>query len=193
MAMPSLNRSAMSQLQVTELAIPGCLVLRTPVSRDRRGSFNKMYSEAEFRAAGIDFAIAEQYVTTSSCGVVRGMHLQVPPHDHHKVVQCLSGRAFDALVDCRRSSPSYGRHVTIELTGDSGVAVLIPPGVAHGFCALSDATSMLYRTSSAHAPDFDTGVRWDSFGLSWPIASPIISDRDGQLPLFPEFRHEHCE
>jgi dTDP-4-dehydrorhamnose 3,5-epimerase len=186
----SVTEATVSQLDVTELAIPGCLVLHTPVLRDRRGAFNKMYSRAALEAAGVDFPLAEQYVTTSSCGVVRGMHLQLPPHEHHKVVQCLSGRALDVLVDCRETSPTYGQHVTLELAGDSGDGVLVPPGVAHGFCARSDNAIMLYRTSSAHAPDFDTGVRWDSFGLRWPIASPIISDRDQQLPPFQEFSYE---
>jgi dTDP-4-dehydrorhamnose 3,5-epimerase len=182
----------MAQLDITGLALPDCFVLQTPVMRDRRGSFNKMYSKEMIESAGIDFPIAEQYLTTSSRGVVRGMHLQLPPHEHHKVVQCLSGRAFDVIVDCRQTSPAYGKFVTIELSGDSGVAVLVPPGVAHGFCALEENTSMLYRTSSAHAPDCDTGVRWDSFGLQWPLSSPIISDRDQQLPLFAKFSYEHA-
>ena len=130
----------------------------------------------------------EIYYSTSGRGVIRGMHLQLPPHDHTKAVHCVAGRALDVVVDLRTQSPTLGRHAVIELDSTEPSLVVVPPGCAHGFQALDDDTLMLYLVSSVHAPAFDSGIRWDSFGCAWPLPASEISDRDRSLPDLTTFR-----
>jgi dTDP-4-dehydrorhamnose 3,5-epimerase len=152
---------------------------------DDRGRFVKVHSAGDERFWPADWD--EIYYSTSRRGVVRGMHLQLPPHDHHKAVHCLVGGALDVIVDLRAESPTFGKHTTIELDGDRPELVVVPPGCGHGFQALTDDTVMLYLVSSVHEPTADTGVRWDSFGCRWPIATPTVSERDRGLPTFEVF------
>jgi dTDP-4-dehydrorhamnose 3,5-epimerase len=115
------------------------------------------------------------------------MHLQLPPHDHTKAVHCLAGAALDVVVDLRSESPTLGRHATIDLRGDRPELVVVPPGCAHGFQALTDDTVMVYLVSSVHEPAADSGIRWDSFDCEWPLTAPTVSDRDRALPTFETF------
>jgi dTDP-4-dehydrorhamnose 3,5-epimerase len=130
---------------------------------------------------------AEQYFTLSHAGVLRGMHLQLPPHQHGKLVTCLSGRILDVLLDLRRASPTCGNSLGIELSPERGQALYLPAGIAHGFLSLEDNSGVLYGTTSVHDPHCDTGVRWDSFGFVWPVNEPLISARDAALPALAAF------
>lgn len=169
------------------LSVPGVVELRPTVHVDPRGRFVKLLHADAFEAAGLDSGFREAYWTFSVRGVVRGLHFQLPPHDHAKLVTCVHGAAFDAAVDLRRGSPAYGRHSVVRLRADTGNAVYIPRGVAHGFCVEGDVAVLLYMTTSVHAPAADTGVRWDSAGIDWPLREPIISERDAGLPPLAEF------
>lgn len=152
---------------------------------DGRGRFVKLHSAGDdrFWPAAWD----EIYYSTSRRGVIRGMHLQLPPHDHHKAVHCLAGEAVDVVVDVRADSPTFGRHSVIELSGERPELVVVPPGCAHGFQALTDGTVMVYLVSTVHEPNADSGVRWDSFACEWPIDETTMSDRDRALPPFDVF------
>jgi dTDP-4-dehydrorhamnose 3,5-epimerase len=155
------------------------------VADDVRGRFVKVHSDGDDRFPGEDWA--EIYYSTSARGVVRGMHLQLPPHDHHKAVHCLAGRALDVVVDLRSDSPTFGRHARVELNADPAELVLVPPGCAHGFQALVDDTVMVYLVSTPYEPSADGGIRWDSFGGDWPLDAVVVSDRDADLPSAAEF------
>jgi len=166
--------------------IPG--LHHEPVFRadDARGRFVKLHSDD---TGGRDTLVWDEiYYSTSGRGVIRGMHLQLPPHDHTKAVHCVAGRALDVVVDLRTQSPTLGRHAVIELDSTEPSLVVVPPGCAHGFQALDDDTLMLYLVSSVHAPAFDSGIRWDSFGCAWPLPASEISDRDRSLPDLTTFR-----
>lgn len=171
--------------EVTELAIAGPLLLSRPIARDRRGSFRKLVHAGAFADLGLSTDFPEQYVSVSEAGVVRGMHFQSPPHDHHKLVSVLSGRILDVVVDLRPGA-GYGRAASVELDGDDGRSLWIPSGFAHGFLALERA-SVLYDVGSVHAPDHDHGIAWDGFGFAWPVADPVLSDRDRLLPPLSDF------
>src|SRR5262245_48316088 len=121
------------------------------------------------------------------------MHLQWPPSREAKLVRCIRGGLLDVLLDLRPNSPSYLRHVSVELDDENRTAVFIPHGVAHGFQTLVDATEVLYQMTDFYAPELATGVRWNdpSFGISWPIASGIvISERDVEYPDFDRHAFE---
>jgi len=168
-------------------ALPGCVELMLPRSEDTRGGFLKLFHRGAFATLGLETDIAEVFCTTSRRHVIRGLHFQTPPHAHAKLVVCLDGAVQDVALDLRRGSPSYGRHATVELSASAGNALYLPMGFAHGFCALSEASTVLYLTSGEHAPEHDAGVAWDSAGIAWATDAPILSARDRAHPALADF------
>ncbi|MGK7659756.1 MULTISPECIES: dTDP-4-dehydrorhamnose 3,5-epimerase family protein [unclassified Marinovum] len=172
-----------------ELDIPGVYALQQSTFRDRRGSFTKLFSEGAFASVLPGFKIREAYLTVSQKGVLRGMHFQLPPHAHRKLVVCVGGNALDVILDLR-PGPGYGRAVCLELTPDGTNCVAIPVGCAHGFYALEDGTSLMYFVETEYAPEHDAGILWNGFGFSWPEfgeGGPTISDRDTRHPVLDDF------
>lgn len=155
---------------------------------DERGFFARTYCEREFAAAGLPARSVQASISSNARrGTVRGMHFQWPPSQEGKLVRCLRGALFDVLLDLRPESPTYLRHLGIELDEESRDAVFIPHGVAHGFQTLADATEVFYQMTDFHAPDLAGGFRWNdpSFGIAWPIGDGIvISERDVRYPDF---------
>src|SRR5581483_7390979 len=137
---------------------------------------------------GLRTDFAEEYYTVSHVRVLRGLHFQVPPHDHAKLVYCAAGRVLDVALDLRVGSPAFGRHVRAELSAADGNALYLPPGLAHGFYVLEAPALMVYNQTSVYAREHDAGVRWDSAGIPWPDADPILSDRDRSFPALADFR-----
>ncbi len=174
-------------MQLTELSIPGCYLLQPRVFQDARGRFVKPLARSVLKTNGLRFDFVEQYYSTSACGVIRGMHFQLPPHDHAKLVYCAAGAVIDVLLDIRKSSGAFGRHVSLPLTADSGQVIYIAAGVAHGFIATQEPALMVYNVTSEYAPAHDAGVRWDSFGYDWGVREPVISERDRGFPGLAEF------
>jgi dTDP-4-dehydrorhamnose 3,5-epimerase len=171
-----------------ETEIPGCLEIALPRFEDARGAFLKVSQRTGFEALGLPWAFTEQFVTRSARGVVRGLHLQTPPADMFKLVTCLAGAAFDVVVDLRVGSPAYGRHAIVELSGTLNTAVAIPAGCAHGFLAREDGTLLGYSCTAEYSPEHDTGIRWDSAGIDWPLTEePVMSERDLGLPTLADF------
>jgi dTDP-4-dehydrorhamnose 3,5-epimerase len=168
-------------------AIAGCAVIELPHHHDERGEFVKVFQASVARAAHDDPAIAELFWSRSRRGVVRGLHFQVPPHAHTKLVTIIAGQALDAVVDLRVDSPTYGTSVTVALDAATPVGVVVPVGCAHGFQALTDDTVVLYATSTEHHPESDAGVRWDSADVPWPVPDPTTSARDAAFPTLAEF------
>lgn len=167
--------------------LAGCWKVQPIVFADERGTFFKTFQAEQFSAAGLAFEWREEFYSASRKNVIRGMHFQLPPYDHDKLVYCLRGRALDVVLDLRRSSETYGHHLAIHLDSVEGHGLLIPRGLAHGFLSLTDDVLMAYKTSSAHAPDHDKGIRWDSFGFDWGVEGPIVSKRDCGHQAFCDF------
>jgi dTDP-4-dehydrorhamnose 3,5-epimerase len=176
-----------SGIRFEETAIPGLLVVKPQVFTDERGSFTKTFVAEEYAVAGLAITFAEEYRTRSVKGVVRGMHFQLPPHDHEKLVFCADGVVMDVILDLRRGSRTFGQTLTFALEGPTGFGLYIPVGCAHGFCSLSDESTMEYRVSGAYSPEHDAGVLWSSVDVEWPIGEPIVSARDAAFPELADF------
>jgi dTDP-4-dehydrorhamnose 3,5-epimerase len=155
---------------------------------DERGSFVKVYSALEYAHLGLVSVFVEDFYSTSRQNVVRGMHFQRPPFDQAKLVYCLSGRTLDVMIDLRVGSPTYGHSAQFELNAESPSCIYIPSGVAHGFCSLSESATLCYKVSAPYVPSHDDGIAWDSIGVAWPVAAPILSDRDRSFVRLADYR-----
>ncbi len=175
------------EIKVMHTALPGCFELHPATTRDARGSFSKLYHQPLWASFGLCTHFAEEFMTRSGPGVLRGLHFQRPPQDHVKTVMCLEGRVLDVALDLRVHSPTYRQHISLELSGALGNAIYLAPGVAHGFCVTSAEALLYYRTSSVYSPAHDDGVRWDSASIEWPLVAPLLSERDRNLPALDHF------
>jgi dTDP-4-dehydrorhamnose 3,5-epimerase len=159
--------------------------------RDARGTFQKIFRSDGLAKHGFTGAFRESFVSFSEPGVVRGMHFQLPPADHWKLVSCIAGEIVDVCVDLR--SGTRVKFSEFRLAEANGHSLLIPPGFAHGFVAVGPVPAgVLYLTSSEHDPKCDAGIRYDSFGFDWAKAAGrrdlVLSDRDRAFPGVAEFK-----
>ncbi len=168
-------------MDIKPTEIDGVFTIHMPAFTDERGVFQKLYRRDLFKAAGIDWQIREEFVSVSGQGVLRGMHFQRPPHAHHKLVSCFQGKVLDVLLDMRRASATFGQTISFELGGEVK-GVVVPVGMAHGFYSMEGNSMVHYQTSAEYAPDFDAGIRWDSFGFEWPDPASSLSERDQVHP-----------
>ena len=174
-------------MRFTRLALEGAVLVRMEPHRDERGLFARSYCAREFAAAGLPTHWPQMNVSGSRrAGTLRGMHLQRPPHAEPKLVRCTRGAALDVIIDLRPASPSFRQHLALTLDAAAGDALYIPPGVAHGFQTLVDATDLLYLMGAEFEPAAQDGVRWNdpAFGIAWPLPPAAISARDAGYPDF---------
>jgi dTDP-4-dehydrorhamnose 3,5-epimerase len=169
--------------QVTPTAIPEVLILEPKIFGDARGFFFESYSEQDFKTATVlDVKFVQDNHSRSSKGVLRGLHYQLPPHAQGKLVRCVRGAVFDVAVDIRKSSPTFGKWVGVELSEDNHRQFWIPPGFAHGFVTLTDTADFLYKTTAYYAPSHDRGIAWNdpAVGIQWPELGrdPDLSAKD---------------
>jgi dTDP-4-dehydrorhamnose 3,5-epimerase len=170
------------------LPVAQAFLVRLEPHADARGFFARTFCVEEFAAAGLPTALVQASISSNARrGTVRGMHFQWPPSREAKLVRCVRGALLDVLLDLRPGSPSYLRHVAVELSEANRDAVFIPDGVAHGFQTLADATEVLYQMTDVYAPALAAGVRWNdpAFRIRWPLADGIVvSERDAGYPDF---------
>ncbi|HEX6040824.1 dTDP-4-dehydrorhamnose 3,5-epimerase [Longimicrobium sp.] len=168
--------------------LDGAWVVEPEPVEDERGFFARTWCADEFRARGLDPALAQCSVSFNRRrGTLRGMHFQAAPHAEAKLVRCTRGALWDVVVDLRPGSPTFTRWFGVELTADNHRALYVPQGFAHGFQTLADDTEVFYQISVPYAPGAGRGVRWDdpAFGIRWPHADArILSDRDRAYPDF---------
>jgi dTDP-4-dehydrorhamnose 3,5-epimerase len=174
-------------VQLAETGIPGCYLVKPRVLGDVRGTFVKTFHEPEFQKLGLRSDWREEYHSFSRRDVIRGMHFQLPPADHAKLVYCIAGTVLDVILDLRQGSPTYGQHRSIELDAAEGTGIYVPTGCAHGFLSMSDTSIMYYKVTSVHSPEHDAGIAWDSFGFAWPVGDPVMSERDRRHPALADF------
>ena len=136
---------------------------------------------------GLRSDFKEEYYSTSSKGVIRGLHFQLPPEQHVKCISCLQGEIFDVVVDLRKDSPTFGKHFTIKLNSEDPTVLYIPEGMAHGFMSLTDNSIFLNKTTTGFNADCDTGIHWDSCGIQWPDIKPVLSEKDIEMQTFADF------
>jgi dTDP-4-dehydrorhamnose 3,5-epimerase len=174
-------------LEVRPLLIADVKLIVPKRHGDSRGYFVETWNRRAFREAGIDADFCQDNLARSSQkNIVRGLHFQTPPYAQTKFVSVLEGRIFDVVVDIRKSSPSFGRHVTIELTADGGEMLLVPKGFAHGYATLTADTTVFYKVDAHYAPANDAGILWSdaALGIAWPVSAKdaILSAKDTKLP-----------
>lgn len=176
-------------MRFTPTEVDGAMIVDIEPFTDERGFFARSFDTAEFEAHGLDVAVAQCNVSFNHiAGTIRGMHRQVPPHAEGKLVRCTAGAIVDVAVDVRPGSPTYGKHVMVELTAQNRRALFVPPYAAHGYQTLVDGTEVTYQVSGPYAPGGEQGFRHDdpAFGIVWPLEVTQISAKDASWPLVPE-------
>ena len=168
--------------------IPDVILVETRRYGDDRGFFMEPYRQAEFAANGIPGPFVQDNCSHSAQGVVRGLHYQIPPYAQGKLLSTVQGEIFDVAVDIRQGSPTHGRWVGAVLSARHGRMLYIPPGFAHGFCVLSESATLTYKVTELYMPEYEQGIVWNDPGIAidWPVATPILSTRDIQLPSLAE-------
>jgi len=163
-------------IQKTEL--PGVYELENLVFEDCRGKFVKVFNETIFEAYDLNTDFKESFYSVSNKNVIRGMHYQLPPMDHEKLVYVVSGSIIDVIVNVDRSSKFFGKYIGVELNDESCKGIYIGKGYAHGFLTTSGTATVCYLTTTVHSKEHDTGTHWNGFGYDWCVDEPIISERD---------------
>ncbi len=171
-----------------ETTIVGCFELQPRVFNDERGRLVKIFHKDSFLGLNLETNFTEEYYSVSKKNVLRGLHFQNPPHDHIKCVTCISGKIFDVVVDLRTDSPTYKQYFSIELDAEKGNMLYIPKGLAHGFYVLSETAIFLNRMTTVYEPSCDTGIKWDSCGIKWPVMNPILSEKDKEMITLDKFK-----
>jgi dTDP-4-dehydrorhamnose 3,5-epimerase len=164
---------------------PEVLVLEPRIFQDSRGLFFEAYNRDTLSGVGISYEFVQDNQSLSKKNVLRGLHYQVK-RPQGKLIRVVHGEVFDVAVDCRRSSPRFGRSVHVNLSADNRKMLWIPPGFAHGFLVLSERAEVLYKATDFYAPAHERTLLWNDpeLGIPWPASDPILSDKDRQgLPL----------
>ena len=172
---------------VEETALAGVRIITPRKLGDERGFFSETYNRQAFAAAGVALEFAQDNQSLSAeRGTVRGLHFQTPPFAQDKLVRVLRGAIFDVVVDLRRSSPTFGQHLAVELSAANWRQLFIPIGFAHGFCTLEADTEVFYKVTNYYSAAHDRGLAWDdeALGIAWPFAKGrlILSERDRRHP-----------
>jgi|SRR5579885_22888 dTDP-4-dehydrorhamnose 3,5-epimerase len=179
-------------LDVKPLKLDGVKLIRPKKFSDERGYFIETFNARLYSRAGIDAVFVQDNQSLSlKAGTIRGLHFQNPPASQAKLVRVLRGSIFDAVVDLRAASKSYGQWCSATLTGEGAEQLFVPRGFAHGFCTLESGTEVAYKVDAFYAPSCDSGLRWDDpeLAIPWPVrpAEAVISEKDAKLPFFRSF------
>ncbi|HEY1872172.1 MAG TPA: dTDP-4-dehydrorhamnose 3,5-epimerase [Chitinophagaceae bacterium] len=172
---------------------PGLFVVEPVIYEDNRGYFFEAYNEKKFREENIDLRFVQDNQSSSSFGVIRGLHYQLNPHAQAKLVRALNGLILDVVVDLRKNSPTYAMVFSIELSAENKKQLFIPPGFAHGFSVLSERAEVFYKCDEFYNKESETGIRYDDpfLNIDWKLPSEkmTVSEKDQQLPLFADARN----
>jgi dTDP-4-dehydrorhamnose 3,5-epimerase len=174
-------------MEIEKTHISGLQLIHGDRFVDLRGNFHKVFTYDIYRNNGLDCNFKESYYSISKKDVLRGMHFQVPPAEHNKLVLVNQGSIMDVVLDLRKNSEAYGSYFKILLSGDDSTMVYIPSGCAHGFLSLENNTIVTYNQTSVYNPNYDLGIRYDSFGLDWGCKKIISSERDNNFPPLSEY------
>jgi len=175
-------------VKVLETELPGVLIIEPVVFGDHRGFFLETFQAERYRQiAGITLPFVQDNHSRSARGVLRGLHAQ-GKHPQGKLVRVARGEVFDVAVDIDPDSPHYSQWIGVHLSDRNQRQLWIPPGYAHGFQVLSETADFEYKCTDYYAPDDEIGIRWDdpSIGIDWPLADPLISEKDRALPTLTE-------
>lgn len=175
-------------MNIIETKLAGVLILEPTVFRDNRGYFMEMYNGSRYQAAGLPEKFVQDNLSLSAKNIVRGLHYQIK-NPQGKLVSVLRGKVFDVVVDLRQGSATFGQWLSVELSSDNNKQIYIPPGLAHGFCALSDEVLFHYKCTDYYNPQDEAGVQWSDSDLAidWPLKDAAsLSAKDAALPLLKD-------
>lgn len=176
-------------MQVTSTGLPSVYVLTPRRFGDERGWFVETWNAQRMADAGLGLAfVQDNHSMSAQVGTLRGLHYQAPPRAQDKLVRCTAGAILDVAVDARLGSPNYGRWVAVELTPENGQQLLVPKGFLHGFVTLKPDTEVQYKCTDVYAPECDGSVAWDSLGIDWGVAAPVLSAKDQAAVAFGDWR-----
>ena len=166
-------------------------IIEPSVFGDNRGYFLESYNQKRFEEVVGETSFVQDNESKSSKNVLRGLHFQKPPYAQAKLVRCIEGKVLDVVVDIRRGSLTYGKHVAVKLTGENKKQLFVPRGFAHGFLVLSESAIFAYKVDNNYASAFDEGIRWDdpTLNIKWRVneSEVLVSEKDAKLPFFSEF------
>ena len=176
-------------MRVTELSLPGLLLIEPVFFGDQRGYFLQTWQAREYLEAGIPDSFVQDNLSLSQKGTLRGLHYQ-KPNTQGKLVFVLKGEVWDVAVDLRVGSPTFGKWEAVFLKGETHNQLYVPPGFAHGFCVLSDEALFTYKCTDFYAPRNEHGILWNDpdLDIPWPVKDPILSSKDAQYPRLKEIR-----
>ena len=179
-------------IEVKKTDIEGVLIIEPKVFGDARGYFLESFNAKEFaEKTGLNINFVQDNESMSSYGVMRGLHFQRPPFTQSKLVRCVKGTVLDVAVDIRKGSPTYGKHVAVELTEDNHRQFFVPRGFAHGFAVLSETAVFQYKCDNFYAPQADGGISIldESLGIDWkiPTDKALLSEKDTKHALLKDF------
>lgn len=175
-------------MKVMETMLPGVLIVEPRLFHDARGYFYETFHGDRYKECGIKETFVQDNFSRSKKNVVRGLHYQME-HAQGKLVFVTHGHVLDVIVDIRTDSPAFGQHITVELSNENYRQVYIPPGLAHGFCVLSDHADFLYKCTDFYYPASEFGIAWNDpdLQIAWPhIIEPILSSKDAVYPRFKD-------
>ena len=178
-------------MNVVKTNIDGVVIIEPKIFKDERGYFLESFSQRDFEEKVGKINFVQDNESKSSYGVMRGLHFQKPPYSQSKLVRCVKGKVLDVAVDLRKSSPTYGEHVSVLLTEDNHRQFFIPKGFAHGFAVLSDEAVFQYKCDEFYHPEVDGGINIldESLGIDWqiPLNEAILSEKDKNHPMLKDF------
>lgn len=175
-------------MKFTPLDINGLVLIEPKILNDSRGYFFESWHEKRFAEAGLKLNFVQDNESCSAKNVLRGFHFQVAPYEQGKLVRVIKGAALDVVVDIRKNSPSYGKHLKVMLDDKQRNMLWIPPGFAHGFLSMEDNTVFVYKCTGIYDKAAEKGIRWNDpdLNIDWGITDPLVSDKDLELPLFKD-------
>jgi dTDP-4-dehydrorhamnose 3,5-epimerase/CDP-3, 6-dideoxy-D-glycero-D-glycero-4-hexulose-5-epimerase len=165
-------------MKIERTILEGVYIINNFNASDDRGLFVKTFNKSLFLEFNLNFEIKESYFSISKKNVIRGMHFQLPPFDHEKLVFVPKGAIIDVVVDLRKNSSTYKKYISLTLSEENNKSIFIPKGLAHGFKSLVDDSITVYNVATEYNPNADSGINYNSFGFDWQVYSPVISKRD---------------
>lgn len=177
-------------MEIIKTDIEGLIIIKPQIFKDSRGYFFESFSQREFNEKVTPIQFVQDNESCSSYGVMRGLHFQKPPYSQSKLVRCVKGSVLDVAVDIRKGSPTYGKHVAVELSAENHLQFFIPKGFAHGFAVLSEEAIFQYKCDEFYTPQSEGGIQLmdESLGINWPISADkaILSEKDKKYPKLSE-------
>ena len=175
-------------MKFIETKISDLIIIEPTVFGDSIGYFLESYNQKKFEEVVGKISFMQDNESKSSKGVLRGLHFQKPPFEQAKLVRCIEGEVLDVAVDIRKNSKTYGKHISVLLSGENKRQLFVPRGFVHGFLVLSDSATFAYKVDNIYAPDHDAGIRWNDkeLNIQWGMedSEVIISEKDAELPFF---------